>query len=184
MAIDGALQMFVLQEFRLRATDADGAVSRIVDASRHGREPALPLLTSIADRRDVALLRGLYAGETAEPDAAQRAALEPFVSSWQPAKHYVARIAERSEGPPTHYRLAVTESGINDESAVAAKPTNPPEDATSTRIGLLWIGAPIGTYAGLLTLLGSYDDPGVMPAAGDWPLPLTRQLGVRIYESR
>ena len=184
MATDDGVQLFVLEEFRLRAGDADGAVARIVDGSRRGREPAVPLLTSIEDRRDVAVLRGLRPGESAEPDAVQHAALEPFVSSWQTPKHYGPRITERSQSPSTYYRLAVTESGINETAPVAEKPRVLREDATATDVGLLWIGQPIGTDAGLMVLLGGHDDANsAKPAARDWPLPLSRYLGVRIYDS-
>jgi hypothetical protein len=48
----------------------------------------------------------------------------------------------------------------------------------------MWVGAPVGTHAGLLVLLGSYDDPKTeRPDPRQWPLPLGRYLGVRIYES-
>src|SRR5438132_932241 len=80
MSSVGPIQVLVLQEFRLLAADADGAVSRIVAASPGGVEPHVPLMTSIDDRRDVATLRVLHAGEPAEPNAAQRAALDPLVS--------------------------------------------------------------------------------------------------------
>ncbi len=186
MSTDG-IQMLVLQEFRLWSADAHGAVAGIVGSSPRGLGPAVPLLTSIDDRRHVATLRALHGGEPSELDAAQRAALDPFVSNWEPAKEYLPRITERSDSPPSYYRLAVTESGINDAQPdpLAGMSGNLAGDATSASIGLLWIGSPVGTYAGLLTLLGSYDDPdAVRPDASDWPLPLSRQLGVRIYESR
>jgi hypothetical protein len=180
---DAGIQLLVLEEFRLRTRDADGAVARIVGGSRQGREPAMPLLTSIDDPRDVAMLRGLHTGESAEPDAAQHAALEPFVSSWQGLKHYRPRITERSQSPPTHYRLAVTESGINDSRPVTENPRGLRQDATSTDVGLLWIGQPVGTCAGLMVLLGSREgSDAARPSARDWPLPLSRYLGVRIYE--
>lgn len=79
------------------------------------------------------------------------------------------RITERSQSPPWSFQRAVTESGINgsgvprvilDEELVG--------DATTIRaVGLLWIGAPVETGAGLLVLLGSYDDDprAVRPAA-------------------
>jgi hypothetical protein len=185
MVIHDGIQLFVLQEFQLWTADAHGAVSRIVSASPPGRESALPLLTSIDDDRNVATLRGFHAGETSETDEAQRAALDPFVASWQVPKEYTPRIAEGSLATPTYYRLAVTESGINEVDNVGTSPRELARDATSTPIGLLWIGSPVGTHAGLLTLLGSYDGPdAVRPHPGDWPLPLTRELGVRIYESR
>lgn len=187
MLIDDPIQVLVLQEFRLRAADTDGAVARIVGSSSPGREPAVPLLTSIDDRRQVATLRALHDTEPTEPDAAQRAALDPFVSNWQPPKHYAPRITERSESPPSYYRLAVTESGINnaEPDPPAAIPRGSAQDGTSTSLGLLWIGSPVGTYAGLLTLVGSYDDRDtVKPDPRDWQLALSRNLGVRIYDSR
>jgi hypothetical protein len=58
-------------------------------------------------------------------------------------------------------------------------------EATSRPIGLVWIGAPVGSHAGLLVLLGGYEAP--RPDDGDtlgWPLPLSRELGVRVYENR
>jgi hypothetical protein len=185
------IQTLVLQEFRLQEVDSDGTVASIVASSAAaGAEPALPLLTSIDDRRHVATLRVLHAHESNEPDAVQRAALEPFVSNWKLPKHYAPRIIERSERPSTYYRLAVTESGINhaESDPLAIFPANRSEDradGASTSVGLLWIGLPVGTHAGLLILLGNYADPD---AAGtdprDWALPLSRDLGVRIYDSR
>jgi len=185
MSSVGPIQVLVLQEFRLLAADADGAVSRIVAASPGGVEPHVPLMTSIDDRRDVATLRVLHAGEPAEPNAAQRAALDPLVSSWASPKHYAARMSERSQSPASHFRLAVTESGINlEDEAFAVSQQAPSADGpTSTPVGLVWIGAPVGTYAGLLVLVGSYDDPDGARQADGWPLPLSRELGVRIYES-
>jgi hypothetical protein len=187
MSTDNPIRLFVLEEFRLRAEDIDGAAARIVAKSRHGVEPVIPLLTSVEDRRDVATLRGLHAGESTDSDAAQHAALDPLVSSWAVPKHYGPRITERSQSPPSSFRLAVTESGINAGGAPRLPlPDGSVEDETTSRaIGLLWIGAPVGTHAGLLVLLGSYDDDP--RAVGDdplgWPLPLSRDLGVRIYEN-
>src|SRR5881296_2740716 len=113
MATDNPIRVLVLEEFRLRAADVDGVAARIVAGSAHGIEPAIPLLTSIDDPRDVATLRALHAGEGTESDAAQHAALDPLVSSWGAPKHYGPRITERSQSPSSSFRLAVTESGIN-----------------------------------------------------------------------
>lgn len=181
------INVLVLEEFRLRDADVDGAVARIVAESPHGIEPAIPLLTSIDDRRDVATLRAVHTGESAESSAAQHAALDHLVSSWEVPKHYGPRITERSQSPPSSYRLAVTESGINSgglpQPAAAEEPIG--GQATSRAVGLVWIGAPVGTHAGLMVLLGSYDDDP--PTTGgdplDWPLALSRGLGVRIYEN-
>lgn len=184
MSIGNPIRVLVLEEFRLRAADVDGAAARIVAESQHGIEPAIPLLTSVEDRRDVATLRALHAGESTESDAAQHAALDHLVSKWAVPKQYGPRVTERSQSPPSSYRLAVTESGINAGGA-PRRPLVVEDETTSRAIGLLWIGAPVGTHAGLLVLLGSYDDD--IRAVGDdspgWPLPLSRDLGVRIYEN-
>lgn len=186
MATDDPIKAFVLQEFRLHAADATGNAARIVASFSQGIEPPVPLLTSIDDHRDVAIVRGLHAGEETETDARQRAALDPLVASWQPIKQYGPRITERSASPPTHYRLAVTESGINNAEPEPTEPTTrgPAEDGTLTPLGLLWIGRPVGTYAGLLTLVGSRDGGTGRTKPLEWPLPLSRSLGVRIYESQ
>lgn len=194
MSTANPIRVLVLEEFRLRAADVDGAAARIVAGSPHGIEPAVPLLTSIDDRRDVAMLRAVHAGEPTEIDAAQRAALEPLVSSWAEPKHYGPRITKQSQSPPSSFRLAVTESGINTGgdppvTLSGAPPVTPSQEpagggTTSRAVGLVWIGAPVGTHAGLLVLLGSYDDPrAVGRDPSGWPLPLSRDLGVRIYEN-
>jgi hypothetical protein len=186
MSTDDQISTLVLQEFRLRsAGDAVDAAS-IVAAFAGGLESSVPLLTSIDDKRDVAVVRALHAGEKPEGDPAQRAALEPLVASWQPLKQYGPRITEHSESPPSYYRLAVTESGINDAASdsLPAIPRGAAEAGAATSLSLLWVGAPLGTYAGLLILLGEHEErPGVRPDSREFPLPLSRPLGVRIYES-
>lgn len=187
MSTDDRINALVLQEFRLRNADDAGDAAGIVAGFSGGIESSVPLLTSIDDKRDVATVRALHAGEGTEGDPAQRDKLDRLVESWQPLKRYVPRIAERSESPPSSYRLAVTESGINNATtdALAARPRGVLEAGGATPVGLLWIGSPLGTYAGLMILVGDQNDPaGVTPEAGDWPLPLSRSLGVRIYESQ
>jgi hypothetical protein len=186
MAKADPIDVLVLEEFRLRVEDVDGAVARIVAASPHGIELAIPLLTSIDDRRDVATLRALHAREPTVTDAAQRAALDPFVASWAAPKHYGPRITEHSQRPPSSFRLAVTESGINagGVAPLTLSQESTGNGTTSHAVALLWIGAPIGTYAGLLILLGSCDETqAVEHDRLNWPLPLSRDLGVRIYEN-
>jgi hypothetical protein len=187
MPPDNPIRVLVLEEFRLRAEDIDGAAARIVAETPQGIEPPIPLLTSVEDRRDVATLRALHAGESTEGNAAQRAALDPLVSSWAKPKEYGPRITERAGTPPSSFRLAVTESGINESGPPRFTfPEAPTGNETPNRaIGLLWVGAPVGTFAGLLVLLGSYDDDP-RTVGGDpfgWPLPLSSDLGVRIYEN-
>ena len=193
MTIDARINALVVQEFRLHSADTAGDAAGIVAAFSRGIGPAVPLLTSIDDNRDVATVRALHPGELLEGDPAERVALGPLVARWQPPKHYGPRITERSENPPSYYRLAVTESGINDAStesdASSEEPTAPRRDAVdlgeATPLGLLWIGLPVGTHAGLMVLVGDHNDPaGAMFAPRDWPLPFSRALGVRIYESQ
>lgn len=186
MPTDDPITVLVLQEFRLRAVDDAVAAALIVAASPPGIEPAIPLLTSIDDGRDVATLRALHAGETTEIDEGERASLDHLVTSWAAPKEYGPRVNERSLSPPSSFRLAVTESGIN---AGVASPTHRDRSvenvATSLAIGLVLIGAPLGSHAGLLVLLGGYDDPRAdRDDPSGWPLPLSRDLGVRIYENR
>ena len=180
------INALVLQEFRLHAADTADEAARIVASFDAGTEDAVPLLTSIDDKRDVATVRALRAGETTDDGPAQRAALDPLVATWQPAKEYGPRVTETSDNPPSYYRLAVTGSGINNAPAEPV-PTLSPGSAggASTRLDLLWIGVPVGTYAGLMILLGTqHEQSTARPDARDWPLPFTDQLGVRIYEGR
>jgi len=174
----------VLEEFRLRSPELVVAAARIASAFS-GIESTLPLLTSIDDPRDVAAIWALHAGEGTAAVLGQRTKLDPLVEVWRPLKHYKPRITEWSHRPPTYYRLAVTESGINDTEAVAraATPSNSSAGSGKRPLGLLWIGSPIGTHAGLLILVGGADDASAAGRdPGHWPLPLSRSLGVRIYE--
>ena len=189
MTIDVRINALVVQEFRLHSADTAGDAAGIVAAFSRGIGPAVPLLTSIDDNRDVATVRAVRPGDLLESDPAERVALDPLVASWQPPRHYGPRITERSESPPSYYRLAVTESGINNNNASADAFAGRRRDAVdvgaATPLGLLWIGMPLGTYAGLMVLVGDHDDPaGAMFAPRDWPLPFSRALGVRIYESQ
>lgn len=187
MTTADGIDVLVLQEFRLRAPDTVGEAARRIAALPGGIEPGVPLLVSIDDERDVATVRALHTGETTDAAPGLRAALDPLVASWQPLKEYGPRITERADSPSSYYRLAVTESGINNADADprAAIPQAMADDATATRLGLMWVGVPLGTYAGLLILLGNDDHPhAVRPDPRDWPLPLSSDLGVRIYESR
>jgi hypothetical protein len=184
MSNEARIDTLVLEEFELRRPDLDGSVARIVGSSHRGREPAIPLLTDIEQRRSVATVRAFRRGESHGPDADEHAALDPFVSVWHPPRHYRPRITERSQNAPTYYRLAVTESGINDGAELLSPTTaDATRSGTASAVGLLWIGQPVGTHAGLLILLGNRDRED-RPDALEWPLPLSRQLGVRIYDSR
>lgn len=187
MTTADAIETIVLQEFRLRAADTSGEAARIVAAFPNGTRPGVPLLTSIDDERDVAMVRAVHAGQEPEADPAQRETLDRLVASWQPVQRYTPRITEGSTSPPSYYRLAVTGSGINnaEPDPVTKISEGVPEDSTSTRLGLLWIGVPLGSYAGLLILTGGDEDAHTSrPDPRDWPLPLSGPLGVRIYAGR
>lgn len=174
-----AVEELVVQEFRLHVPDHSHDAARIVAAFAG----EIPLLTSIDDSCDVATVKAIRAGDR-DGSTAEHAALDPFVAAWHPKASYAPRITESAERPPDHYRLAVTGSGINDvgTQALGAMPRS--SEDSRTPVGLLWIGSPIGTYAGLMVLVGGYDDAdGPRADAGDWPMHLSEQLGVRIYEA-
>jgi hypothetical protein len=178
-------EVLVLDEFRLHAADTDGAAARIVSAASKGDRDPVPLLTSIDDPRDVATLRTLRAEGPEGDGPSGEAALGPLVATWQTAKRYRARIAARSQGPPaSSFRLAVTESGINDER-VAQPGTWIGAPMAGDTLALLLIGVPEGRHAGLLVLVGR--DTADLVERGldgkDWALPLSRDLGVRLYAS-
>ena len=172
----------VLEEFRLRAPEMGVEAAQIV-GTLSGIETTVPLLTSIDDPRDVAAIWALHAGEGTAALAAQRTRLDRLVEVWRPLKYYKPRITEWSRRPPRYYRLAVTESGINGTEAAARDATpSSSSDAGPRPLGLLWIGSPIGTHAGLLILIGGADEASAGHDRDGWPLPLSRYLGVRIYE--
>lgn len=185
MATAERAEVLVLDEFRLHAADTDGGAARIVSAASKGSRDPVPLLTSIDDPRDVATLRAVTAGAPDSDGPRGDRALGQLVATWQPVKRYRPRVAERSQGAPSSsFRLAVTESGINDDQ-VALPGTRVGEPTPGEPIALLLIGVPEGTHAGLLVLVGR---DHAEPVAGgrdrtSWPLPLSRDLGVRVYES-
>jgi hypothetical protein len=186
MSTADPIRLLILEEFRLRAADVDGAVARIVATAPNGIESPIPLLTSIDDRRDVATLRAVHAGETTEIDAVQHAALDSLVLSWAMPRHYGPRITENAQSTPSSFRLAVTESGSNAGSTapVTLRQGSVASGTTRQAVGMIWIGVPVGSNAGLLVLLGGYDGPGLIGRdPPGWSLPMSRDLGVRIYEN-
>src|SRR6267378_1208872 len=101
-------------------------------------------------------------------------AVARIVASWRPLKHYAPRITESSKSSSLHYRLAVTESGINNAKAGPhqASGTAIRENGTALSLRLLWIGLPLATYAGLMVLLGHDEGHDRYTAdANEWPLP-------------
>lgn len=185
MTVEGAIDAIVLQEFRLRSAATTAQAARIVAGSAKGRRATVPLLTSIDDPRDVAIVTAMHAGDP--PEDAGRTTLGPLVVSWEPLQRFTPRITERSSSIPSYYRLAVTGSGINnaDPDPGAVTSDDPPDGGSAAPLDLLWIGIPVGTHAGLLVLTGSDEDErATRPDPRDWPLPLSTYLGVRIYAGR
>lgn len=185
MTIEGAIDAIVLQEFRLRSSADAAQAARIVARAAEGRRATVPLLTSIDDPCDVAIVTAMHAGDPLEDVG--RTTLGPLVASWEVPQRFTPRITERSSSLPSYYRLAVTGSGINnvDPAVAAVDSGDPPDSGSTTELDLLWIGTPVGTHAGLLVLTGSDEDEGaIRPDPRDWPLPLSSSLGVRIYAGR
>ena len=175
MTIQAADQI-VLEEFRL----SDGAAYADADRALAAADPTgVPLLTSIADDRDVAIVRCLPARSGPPDGTIDRSAFGALVSRWGVVHTYRARIAESSLARPTSYRLAVTESGINESPAIRGGPASRHErvDDPPAPLDLLWIGAPRSSHAGLLVVIGD----GESGADAAWPLSLSESLGVRIY---
>lgn len=180
MTIPPATDRLVLEEFRL----SDDAAYADADRALAAGDPAgVPLLTSIADDRDVASVRCVPGGAGAA-DEIDHAAFGTLVARWGALHAYWPRIAESSLTRPASYRLAVTESGINDRDQgrgrTAGRPVAEP-GAQTAPLELLWIGAPRSSHAGLLVLIG--DGQGASRADTTWPLALGAALGVRIYRA-
>lgn len=194
------LGFFILHELRLSASDVTTrrrAAKCLADLPEARDEQLLPLFVSIDDRRDVACLRRVRTlpRDDDRDDAGKRLheALTPEAEVFGPPRYYKERTAMVGErAVQSYYRMAVTESGINEQAAagmLADGPARardgqaPPGPGAATAAGLLWIGTPVASAAGLLVITGHQDatdysdsDPTV------WPLPTSRQLGVRIYE--
>lgn len=181
MTATPAADRLVLEEFRLSDEAAYSDADRALAA---GDPTGVPLLTSIADDRDVASVRCVPARVPPTGDTVDHAAFGPLVSVWGPVHTYSPRIAESSLARPTSYRLAVTESGINEGDAMVATPARDEEAVAEPTfpLELLWIGAPRSSHAGLLVVIG--DGGSASRTDASWPLALSRSLGVRIYRAR
>ena len=181
MTVHPAADRLVLEEFRL----SDGAAYADADGALAAADPTgVPLLTSIADDRDVASVRCVPARSAPADDAIDRASFGALVSHWGHVRTYLPRIAESSLARPASYRLAVTESGINEGDGMVATTTRDEEavDEPALPLDLLWIGAPRSSHAGLLVVVG--DGGSATGADPSWPLALGQSLGVRIYRGK
>lgn len=186
---------FVLHELRLGNPDL--ATRLLAAAQLAGMTPAddeqvLPMLVSLDDRRDVACVRRVRALPGVGDDAGERiqGALHPKPESSGPPRYYSERALAGDRALNSYFRMAVTESGTNDEANTGAELPAPPRSVPLPRpreaaeAGLLWIGTPVSSEAGLLVVTGHHDASAYGEAdRGGWPLPTSRELGVRIYES-
>lgn len=186
---------YVLHELRLPTGDDATrllAATQLAGMPLDAGEQVLPLLVSIDDHRDVACLsRSPLAPAAGDRAGARiRAALVPEAESSGPPRYYRERASSGEREGQGYFRMAVTESGLNDGGSVADQPSpahdtpSPPETHDSSGEGLLWIGTPVASGAGLLVVTGHHDARAYAdgdPAA--WPLGTSRDLGVRIYES-
>ena len=176
---DDTTRMLV-QEFTLVRPDADGTAAGIVARSR---VDGVPLLTSVDDARDVAMVDPLP-----HPigDADRREALDPLVASWGPTREYRPRVIEQSGPRPAHFRMAVTDHG-NDEAVSAASTSgHPGVGVHAEQVGLLWIGAQ-ERGAGTMVLVGD-ERPSTGPndtaVRGSRRAPARSALGARVYTGR
>src|SRR5687767_10250863 len=91
MTLADDTEIFVLDEFRLRVADTDGAAAALVlAAGAGGSHDPIPLLTSIDDARDVASLRAVRLGGAEGNGLRNDVALGRLVASWAPVKRYVS----------------------------------------------------------------------------------------------
>lgn len=187
---------YVLHELRLPTGDDATrllAATQLAGMPREADEQVLPLLVSIDDHRDVACLSRSPLPPAAGDQAGARilAALAPEAESSGPPRYYRERASSGEREGQGYFRMAVTESGLNDRGGGVSDPAAaapdahfPPGTHDSSGEGLLWIGTPVASGAGLLILTGHHDASAY--AEGDpavWPLGTSRALGVRIYES-
>lgn len=181
------VSLFVLEEFRLRSGLEEAETAELVAASSGGSDCDVPLLTSLADPRDCAILHAEGRIGGAQAESQRRIALVPLVATWHPRRRFHPRIAERSSERVGYYRMAVTELGSQGDGqrgTTGERRANSVDPPVASRAALLWIGEPVDSRTGLLVLVGYRGQPEVVSTRGcaPWPLPLGN-LGVRIYES-
>ena len=178
--------VFALHEFMLPAgTDlpsADAALALAGDAEG-GR---VPLLSAIDDPRRVAWVRACRSRADANASRSVGDVAGPVAAG--PALLFAQRLALGTPDAASYFRLAVAPAGRNTRDGPLRAPETSGErdrGAPDRTTGLLWIGTPLDSPHGLLVLVG-LADPGAFAAdrSTSWPLPLSTDLGVRIYASR
>ncbi len=183
---DGAISGFTVHEFRLH-DDVDRATAQERLGGVDGADVTVPLMTRIDDVRSFALVRAHHPGGSAAEDREDRevrAAIDRIGDGVR-SRDFRARVALATPDAGAHFRLAVTEFGRNDaapsapDTWVAADGVDRP-DADSQ---LLWIGITADSQQGLFVLVGhDVEEPRRSDEANrGWPLPLSSDLGVRIY---
>lgn len=173
---------FTVHEFRLPA-DVDQATMQGHLDDLDGDAPSVPLLVRINDAQAFASVRTRSSGDAvAEGDI--RTAIDALGLARR-SRDFRTRVAVAPPEAGRHFRLAITEFGRNDAAASApdtwvAAPDGGQPDADSQ---LLWIGGTSESTQGLFVLVGHAAETPASPNDGTavWPLPLSDDLGVRIY---
>lgn len=184
--------LFTLQEFRLRSTEGPTLriVARLSKALRSMGVREIPLLVSVDDERDAAVLvtfaddAAASTVRVAQVRAALTEALIPFRIAAEPLeRRYEERFAAGSTEDTSYYRLAVSETEGRElrefAQGAATAGTEQPDPA------LLWLGRAADAGDGVLALTGYADDSSFRTDAAIEAAPheLVRALGVRVYTS-
>lgn len=175
----------VLHEFRLRSAADRRTAADTVAYWTDSDDAQIPLLFAIDDPRGLALVVARRSGDDPETG---RGLLSELVAlgSEAPPRHFTPRLVIGIPNSSSYFRLAITESGINDPEPTAdpAARTDGRPDPFGGQLRLLWVGLPLDTPAGLLLLAGQQLDgsvSGTGQGTTPWPLPLSTEPEVRIY---
>ena len=180
---DDPISGFTVHEFRLH-DDVDRVTAQACVTHLGPDDVSVPLLARIDDARSLALVSVRHAGDGDGATGEVRAAIGGIGDGLR-SREFRARVALAAPDAGFHFRLALTEVGRNDaapsatDTWVAAADGDRP-DADSQ---LLWIGVTADSTQGLFVLVGhDVEEPGRSGVADvGWPLPLSSDLGVRIY---
>lgn len=184
--------LFTLQEFRLRS--ADGPTLRIVARLSHALRSMgvreIPLLVSVDDGRDAAVLVTFaddVAASTlrvAQVRAALTEALIPFRIAAAPTeRRFDERIASAGGEDARYYRLAISETEGDELREFAQRAAT--DGTAQPDPALLWLGRAADVGDGVLALIGYPDDSSFRAGAPfeDAPRALRLGLGARVYAS-
>lgn len=183
---DGGITEFWIDEFAMRSASARVAADRAIDAHIDARE-RIPLLVAIDDPMRAVLLRTSRGKSRDGVDDALLAALTALGEA-RPPRRFVRRLALGEPADASYFRLAVTAFGRRDRGGLGGEPSGAPSgqrDPFGGGTTLLWIGVPPASPSGLMVLVGQARPAGSATAGAPtaWPLPLSADLGVRIYAS-